>query len=267
MFKHYLLKLIYMKSKKLIFSTLLAFGCMVTYLTMTSSSSGQMGVASTGCGGNNCHGNAQNPATTIAVTGIPAGGYVAGTTYPITLTISNATASLTKAGFDLNFSGGSISGAPANTMIMGTELHHTSPFNLTAGTVNINFNWTAPAAGGVVTLNVSANAVNNNNATSGDQWNKVNLTFVQATPTAVKDLNQVEVSVYPNPANEFVTVKTEATVHSFKAVSMTGSIINLNSIQDANNQYRINTQTLSSGNYILLMNDGNKNLHTIFTKK
>lgn len=255
-----------MKSKKLLFSTLLAFGCITTYISLTSSASasqGVMGASANGCG--SCHGNAANVATTIALTGIPATGYVAGTTYPVTLTITNATK--VGAGFDLNFSGGSISGAPANTMIMGTELHHTSPFNLTAGTVNINFNWTAPAAGGVVTLNVSANAVNNNNATSGDQWNKVNLTFVQATPTAVKDLNQAEVSVYPNPANEFVTVKTEATVHSFKAVSMTGSIINLNSIQDANNQYRINTQTLSSGNYILLMNDGNKNLHTIFTKK
>ncbi len=257
-----------MKSKKLLFSTLLALGCITTYITMSSSSGGAMGVASGGCSTSpNCHGNALNPATVIAVTGIPVTGYIAGTTYPITLTITNATATLSKAGFDLNFSGGSISGAPANTMIMGTELHHTSPFNLSGGTVNVNFNWTAPVAGGTVTLNVSANAVNNNNAASGDQWNKVNLSYNQAAPTAVNDLNQTNVSIYPNPVSDVVTVKTDATVQSFKAVSMIGLITNLSVVQHATNEYRMNTQMLSTGNYILLMNTGSKTLHTMFTKK
>jgi hypothetical protein len=109
-----------MKSKKLLFSTLLSLGCMATYLTMTSSNTGQMGVAATGCG--SCHGS-QNNATTITVTGIPATGYVAGTSYPVTLSVARMLAvTLTHAGFDLNFSGGTISNAPAQTMVMGTEV-------------------------------------------------------------------------------------------------------------------------------------------------
>jgi len=252
-----------MKSKKLLFSTLLALGCITTYMTMTSASGGQMGVAASGC---SCHGNSQNPATAITVTGIPMGGYIAGTTYPVTLAITNASATLSEAGFDLNFSGGSISAAPANTMIMGTELHHTSPFSLIGGSVNINFNWTAPAAGGAVTLNVSANAVNNNNATSGDQWNKVTLTYTQATPTAITDVNHTPVTLYPNPTSSQMTVKIDQ-ASTFTAISMTGSMIHLNATSTQAGEYSLNTAALANGNYILLINTGKELKHTTFSKK
>jgi hypothetical protein len=251
-----------MKSKKLLFSTLLSLGCMATYLTMTSSNSGQMGVAATGCG--SCHGS-QNNATTITVTGIPATGYVAGTSYPVTLTVANAAVTLTHGGFDLNFSGGTISNAPAQTMVMGTELHHTSKKAMTGGSVSWSFNWTAPNSS-AVTLNVSANAVNNNNGDSGDQWNKVTLNYTLATPTSVSNVAEVPVTVYPNPAAESIKV-TALNATSFRAISLTGSAINLDVMNTGNNEYTLNTKNLASGMYILLIHTEAGMKHTKFVKQ
>lgn len=250
-----------MKSKKLLLSTLLAFGCITTYLTMTSSSSGQMGVASSGCG--SCHGNSASAATTITLTGLPATGYVAGTTYPVTLTITNATK--VGAGFDLNFSGGTISNAPAQTMVMGTELHHTAMKAMVAGSASWNFSWTAPAAA-AVTLDISGNAVNGNNSDSGDQWNKVTINLVQATPTAISDVNHTPVTLYPNPTSSQMTVKIDQ-ASSFTAISMTGSMIHLNATSTQAGEYSLNTAALANGNYILLINTGKELKHTTFSKK
>jgi hypothetical protein len=170
-----------MKSRKLRFSSLLAIGSMVAYLTLTSSSGGQMGVSTTGCGGSSCHGGSANSATAIALTGIPAGGYTPGTAYNVTLSVTNM--SFGKAGFDLSVSGGTLSNAPSGTMLMGTELHHTTPGNALSGVTSWSFTWTAPASG-TVNFNISANAVNNDGQTSGDVWNKVTLPFSPATAAA-----------------------------------------------------------------------------------
>jgi hypothetical protein len=253
-----------MKSKKLLLSTLLAFGCIATYISLTSSASasqGVMGASANGCG--SCHGNAANVATTISLTGIPATGYVAGTTYPVTLTITNATK--VGAGFDLNFSGGSISNAPAQTMVMGTELHHTATKAMVSGVATWNFSWTAPAAA-AVTLNIAGNAVNGNNSDSGDQWNKVTINLVQATPTAISDVNHTPVTLYPNPTSSQMTVKIDQ-ASSFTAISMTGSMIHLNATSTQAGEYSLNTAALANGNYILLINTGKELKHTTFSKK
>ncbi|HPI54659.1 MAG TPA: T9SS type A sorting domain-containing protein [Chitinophagaceae bacterium] len=168
-----------MKSKKLLFSSLLAVGSMIAYLTLTSSAGGQMGVATSGCGGSSCHGGAANAATSIALTGIPAGGYTPGTAYNVTLSVTNM--SLGKAGFDLSVSGGTLSNNnTATTMLMGSELHHTTPANAVSGVSTWTFTWTAPASG-TVNFNISANAVNGNTQQTGDVWNKVTLPFSPAS--------------------------------------------------------------------------------------
>lgn len=167
-----------MKSKKLLFSSLLAIGSMVAYLTLTSSSGGQMGVSTSGCGGGTCHGGSANAATSIALTGIPAGGYTPGTAYNVTLSVTNM--SLGKAGFDLSVSGGTLSNNSSGTMLMGTELHHTTPATAVSGVSSWTFTWTAPASG-TVNFNIAANAVNGNSQSSGDVWNKVTLPFSPAS--------------------------------------------------------------------------------------
>lgn len=176
-----------MKSKKLLFSTLLAIGSITAYLTLSSSSGGVMGASTTGCG--SCHGSA-NSATSINISGIPGTGWVAGTAYNLTLSINNMSKS--KAGFDLSVSAGTISNAPSGTMLMGgTELHHTTPGQAISGTTTWAFTWTAPASGTSVNFNVAGNAVDNSGNEFGDAWNLVTLPFSVATSSAAPSVTAV----------------------------------------------------------------------------
>ncbi len=168
-----------MKSKKLLFSLSMLVG-ICTYLILGSNSSGMMGAASTGCGGGGCH--SANPNTTIALLGVPVTGFVPGTVYNLTVSVSNS--SKVAAGFDLEVSGGIISGAPAGTMLMGgTELHHTSPKAMLSGIASWSFNWTAPTTGTSVTFNIAGNAVDNLGSSANDAWSVKTENYSAATTT------------------------------------------------------------------------------------
>ncbi len=251
-----------MKSKKLLFSSILSLGCIATYLIFTSSATavqGVMGASQTGCG--SCHGASANAATSIAVTGIPAAGYVAGTTYLLSVTVTNGTK--LAAGFDMTVTGGTMSLPPANTMLMGgTELHHTAPLNMTGGVSTWNFSWTAPATN-TVTFHVAGNAVNSNGGDSGDQWNKVSLVFNKAVPASVEEVEKISILIYPNPATSTVTIKStnEINVNSLTVIAINGTMITPTVTKINTNEYRMDTQSLPKGNYILShLANGKRNL-------
>ena len=259
-----------MKSKKLLFSTLLMLGGVATYITMSSNSQGIMGKSTVGCGGGGCHG-AMSTNTLISFSGtVPSSGYVPGSTYTMTLLVANASAK-PKSGFDLTVTGGSISGAPANTMAMGTELHHTSPLTALVGggaaVTSIVFNWTAPTSAATsVTFNVSGNAVDGTGNQANDEWNQDSYVFNKAS-TSINDVESTQFNLYPNPATEYLTINTDATIQSVKAISLTGSMINLTVSKLSNNEYRVDTKTLATGAYVLLINDGKSTSHKKFIKQ
>lgn len=241
-----------MKSKKLLFSFLLGLSSLSAYLVLTSSanaSQGVMGASTIGCG--TCHGSA-NAATTITITGIPAGGFVNGTTYNVSLKVANA--SKLGAGFDLSVTGGTLSNAPANTMLMGgTELHHTATLPMTAGEAIWNFSWTAPAAGSTVTFNVAGNAVNNNNNDSGDQWNKISVDYTKAAPNNVDDMENNSSVLYPNPCTQFIRLRTENTIDAgtVMAIGTQGNVVRLNEKRINDHEIELDMQGAASGDYIL----------------
>lgn len=198
-----------MYSKKLL-SLSIFLGLIAGYLVFSSSSAGQMGVSTTGCGGGGCH--TSSTATTISLTGIPAGGWVAGQTYSMILTVSNSAQS--KAGFDLSITSGTMSNAPANTMLMGgTELHHTSPLTMASGVASWSFSWTAPMTGSAVTFNIAGNAVNGNTNSTGDAYNTAALTFNVAAASATA----------PSVANGGVTAITQTTATVNGVVNANGA--------------------------------------------
>jgi hypothetical protein len=83
-----------MKSKKLLFSTLLMLGGIATYITMSSNSGGKMGVAASGCAGGGCHG-AMNTNTSMLLQGngnMLTNQYTPGTLYNITVVMGSTTA-------------------------------------------------------------------------------------------------------------------------------------------------------------------------------
>ncbi len=170
-----------MKSGKLLFSSLMLIGGLVAYLSLSSNSSGMPGVSSTGCGGSTCH--SSSTATTILLTGIPAAGFVAGTTYTLTLSVSNSTKAA--AGFDLGVSSGILSAAPVNTaMPTSGEMYHTQPKVFVSGGTSWTFNWTAPATSAVI-FNISANAVDNTGTSANDAYATTALTFLEAPSTVL----------------------------------------------------------------------------------
>ena len=57
------------------------------------------------------------------------------------------------------------------TVLSGTEITHSAPQILTAGTITFRFRWTAPATPGTYSITAAGNAVNFNGASSGDGWN------------------------------------------------------------------------------------------------
>ena len=254
-----------MKSKKLLFSSLLMLGGIVTYITMSSSSSGQMGVSTSGCG--SCHG-AANSNTTIGLIFTPSlinNTYVAGASYTVTLGIQSSSTK-PKSGFDLSVTGGTISGNASGTMLMGSELHHTTPLTATMGISGTQFTWVAPTTSSV-DFRISANAVNGDNGTSGDEWNKTTFTYTKAAPASVSNVNSTQFNLYPNPVTENVSVKTNASIQSVKAISLTGSMIQLAYSKSNNEEYNIDTKSLSTGAYILLINDGKSTIHKKFIKQ
>jgi hypothetical protein len=253
-------------------------GGIATYITMSSNSGGKMGVASTGCGGGGCHG-ALSTSTTMLIQGsgnmLTANQFTPGANYTISVVLGSSTAK-PEFGFDISASAGNIpqSGAPANSMAMGNELHHTSPFAATVvGTSSgavFTFDWTAPPAATApasITFNISANAVNSNNQISGDEWNKATFTFTKAAPASVSNVNSTQFNLYPNPVTENVTVKTNASIQSVKAISLTGSMIQLAYSKSNNEEYNIDTKSLATGAYILLINDGKSTSHKKFIKQ
>jgi hypothetical protein len=265
-----------MKSKKLLFSSLLMLGGIATYITMSSNSGGKMGVAASGCAGGGCHG-AMSTNTTMLLQGngnMLTNQYTPGMLYNITVVMGSITAK-PKFGFDIEASAGTISTpAPANTMVMGNEIHHTSPFNgIPVGPATgstLTFSWTAPSAATApasITFDVSTNAVNDNGNTAGDEWNKASFTFTKAAPASVSNVNSTQFNLYPNPVTENVTVKTNASIQSVKAISLTGSMIQLAYSKTNNEEYNIDTKSLATGAYILLINDGKSTSHKKFIKQ
>jgi hypothetical protein len=193
--------------------------------------------------------------------------YVAGTSYTVTMGILSSTQKI-KSGFDLTVSGGTISGnaSGTGTMLMGSELHHTNPLTATMGLSGTQFTWVAPSSASV-DFKIAANAVNGDSGTSGDEWAIKTLTYTKAAPAAVSNVENTQFNLYPNPATEYLTINTDATIQFVKAISLTGSMLNLTVSKLSNNEYRVDTKTLTTGAYVLLINDGKHTSHKKFIKQ
>ncbi len=218
-----------MKTKNLLFSIILLAG-IVSILTLSSNSGGVNGQSTSGC---SCHG-VNNAATTISLSGIPAAGYVNGTTYTLSLSVSNL--SKAAAGFDLTTNIGTLTAGAGTSLNGPTEIKHNTPKNAISGITNWTFDWTAPATGNTqLTINVAGNAVNLNSATGGDAPNIATFTHNAAiisavptvqvgTPSSVNAFGAtINGSVNANNANATVTVEYGTTMALGSSMAMTPS--------------------------------------------
>lgn len=269
--------------KKLI----LLFTCVsgLLYLTLTSSSTGASATpkghdaAISGCGGGGCHGSASTATTSsialkekVSGTAVTNGKYEPGKTYEVTVTGNNSSAvefgymllirdaSNAQAGTLANPSAGSkVQTIPPGTY---TVAEHSSPIAATSGMFTATFDWTAPASGsGNITMNLAVNATNNNNATSGDQFNTSNLVLAEDNTSVGNIANNINVSAYPNPVVnelniEFGNIITDT--YFIQVVNMNGQIIaqQTNTV-GSSSVVKINTTNWASGMYHIVLNNGN----------
>ncbi len=249
---------------KILFKLFLAASLGLIYMTVTSSSGGIYN-GGTSCGGGGCHGTTANTATTVSWSGLPTS-FTPGQTYPLTFTVINSAKA--KSGFNVLVTGGTLT-AGSGTIVGGgsKQITQTQPMTAASGISSYSFSWTAPATTGAVTINAVGNAVNGNgNADSGDQWNTLSVTISGGWPAAVNDVQNSNISCYPNPANDFLMVDginenaKQIVIYNLYGQSFTPSYTFESS------HCRVDCNNLASGMYILSANVDGKRLTSSFTK-
>ena len=129
-----------------------------------------------------------------------------------TVTISGGP--LAAAGVNVAASSGSLQPLGSDLKQEGSELTHTSSKQPASGSVVFEFEYTAPATSGTVTLAATGNSVNGNQSSSGDAWNHANnLQINVSEPSSVDDeLFAVPLAFqlgqnYPNPFNPSTSIQ------------------------------------------------------------
>lgn len=162
-----------------------------------------------------CHngGPGQSNETFELTTNIPASGYVAGTTYNMTFTMTKTGGQ--KFGFQLspqNASGevlGTLAAGTGSSVVGGGDYltHSFSGTSASGGTRSWSFQWTAPSSGtGDVIFYTVANFTNNNGSTSGDVVLTGSETFQEFSTVGVAENELASFNVYPNPVENEINI-------------------------------------------------------------
>lgn len=126
---------------------------------------------------------------------------------------------------------------------------------------NINISPVAPLFySNDITVAARAKLITNKGWTiNGDTYNPECETFLSTTENSVKN----EISIYPNPASDFIYVKNLKGLNSYKIFDLSGRII----LQNILNEEKIDVQSLSKGNYIVQIIAKEKTLNFKFIKR
>jgi hypothetical protein len=177
------------------------------------------------CNQANCHtGNSINAAggsITIDAPGLVNWEYNLGVTYTINVTVARTGINLFGLGFEALTSAGANAGTLAvinsqtttkNATVLGNSrrsIVHNLNGGASANSHTFTFKWTAPTTNiGNVTFYVAGNAANGNGSVSGDFIYNTSqvVTPIAAAGIAENYSNTLELSVFPNPVVEYVTL-------------------------------------------------------------
>lgn len=223
------------------------------------------------CG--NCHGGSSTT-TTATITmkekvsgqAVTNGKYTPGMAYTVTITGSNS-GSLSKYGFQvmpLNAAGstpGTLTATQASTVVrtMNAGKMLVEQTDMLTGTSATNmassFDWTAPAAGaGTVTFYGIVNAVNGNNSDNGDKCSpSASAAFTENNPTSVGNLsgNGLDLSLYPNPAQNIVYLRNIHAAGNVQVVNMSGAVVARQEVSGQSAEEMISVSQLPDGLYFV----------------
>lgn len=250
-------------------------------IPQASSSSGGAPAGYTGspADGSNCT-SCHSGAATIQQAGmitstIPGTGYVPGSIYTITGTVTNPWSS--KFGFEI--SPQSLAGTALGTMVVttvgtqniGTKYITHSPTGTSgSATKSWSFDWIAPTAGtGAVTFYGAFNATNSNNNPQGDTIYNSTLTVQEQLTNGIENIRFSEnTSIYPNPVTDKVYIVNTANANENILVSiidMNGRLIKQTEKPTLNSF--INMEDLAIGSYVMKIETSNGTAIKKFIKK
>lgn len=187
---------------------------------LLANSTGQTGhtlVGGTGCG--NCHGTTKSDNTTLTLTSETGTFTVApGSKTKFTLQVAHSTH--VRAGCNIavkstetgNTDIGSLSVVSGSGLkLVGKEMTHSAKKVISGGTVDFEFEWTAPTAPGDYYIRAISNAVNNNGSSdAGDDWNW--LTPVKVTVEAQPSITLTKPTGGVFCPGDQLTIEWESTV-------------------------------------------------------
>lgn len=237
------------------------------------------------CNGSNCHSGTTTPsATQIISSNVPSTGYLAGQTYTITATCTQA--GINKYGFQI--SPQSINGtllgqlvvtnATATKIVGGKYITHTASGTAGMGTKTWTFNWVAPAAGtGDVTFYGTFNFTNSSSTASGDIVRSNTLVISEDSTTsgiAPVDGDELAAILYPNPIVNDATLRLNLISQeniTVKILSLNGQLLSepMKFLGlPGTNEFEIQLpDNLIAGTYKLMVTAGNATSLKTFFKK
>lgn len=226
--------------------------------TSTGAPAGNTGAGETTCAQAGCHGGTAGTVANAITSDVPAGGYVSGTTYNITVTSTET--GRPRFGFQARASAGTLV-ASSTTQLVGGGAYVTHRSASTAGTDSKSwtFTWTAPAVGtGDVTFNAAVMAANGNgSADPGDLVKTSSLVISEAASNSVKSFDAAGMNIYPVPFTNTLTI--DKGTQNFeradvKVFTLDGKMV-FNTVMTGDN-YTLNTESLAKGIYVVSVNTG-----------
>jgi len=214
-----------------------------------------------------CHqGSAVTQTTGVISSDIPGSGYIGGTTYNFTVTMSGAAAY----GFEMTPQTAT-SPVGLGTWIAGAGTGVSTKYikqsaKKTGASATWAFQWIAPATATTVTFYGAFNYANDNGAASGDVIKTSSVTYL-ANSTGIDDssTSNTLISVFPNPSASVLHITSPSVFEKGFIYSINGRLIKTISEIELINK-TIDIADLSNGNYYLSLSSSNKTYTSKFVK-
>ena len=218
---------------------------LLSVIYLLANSNGKSGQTDAGC---TCHGSSSSN-TKVSLAAANGFAVEPGSTNGFTVTVET-TSGKSKAGIDIAVKTSSSGGSNAGTLSAGSDLktssgelvHANNGKSFSGGKTTFSFDWKAPSTPGVYYIKAVANAVDGNNKTGNDEWNKISPTQVTVkglTLTSLKGgqelcaggstnitwdvfgVDNVKIELSTNGGSSFDQVITQSTPASSKSYSWT----------------------------------------------
>lgn len=214
-----------------------------------------------------CHAGTATSTTGVISSDIPGSGFIGGTTYNFTVTMSGSAAY----GFEMTPQTAT-SNVGLGAWIAGVGTSVSSKYikqsaKKTGASATWTFQWTAPTTATTVTFYGAFNYANNNNTTSGDVIKTSSVTYI-ANTTGINNNEQVhqQISLFPNPTTEKINILAPGIFDKGSIITLDGKIVRELSSAELIEK-SINVSEMPTGVYFVSIIKNNQTLVSKFVKE